>query len=1118
MTGCGGEENGGGSGGDNDQVNGSDSTPPTDPANLQASAISDTRIDLSWDASSDNTAVAGYRIYRDGSFRGTTDEGQETYSDTGLTAETTYTYTVSAYDAAGNESGESEGASGTTLADNVIYAASCEQADVQAAIDSAVDGDTVMVPAGECTWTTFSIRTPSVQIVQKAITLQGAGIDKTVITDSTGSLVKEVPLSIDGQEGKPWRVTGFTFKGADTDIDYKGVIVVDGTSKSWRIDHCKFYDLKTTAIRTYGHTYGVIDHNEFIRQYVESDIYITHDGWGGESYGDGSWNSPLSLGTEQAIYIEDNTFTWNGGDTALMLLDAKAGGRLVFRYNTVYESGLGSHGTESGGRNRSVRSYEIYNNEFIRSITQSRWTVFHIRGGTGVIFNNTITGNYNSLATVANFRDYHAFNVWGTCDGTNPYDVNDGVTYDSGTHTGGDGESVLTSSDKNWISDQWIGYSLHNLDKNDSSIITSNTENTITVVPDGYAEDVIWDTGDSFIILRASICIDQIGRSTGNLLSDDNPQWPQQALEPLYEWNNTINGKDANIKSTSPHIQENRDYYNDTPRPDYTPYTYPHPLTLASSVGNVYYVSPSGTASWAECTDINTPCSLATANTNAIAGETVYLRGGTYNTKINPTNSGTSGNVITYQAYTTETPIITPSGQWDIAITLTGDDYIKIDGLTIQDAYGWASIRAGSDYNEIVNCTFTDEDGIAASKSFKVWGQCPGGSPYTCPSTNNWIHNNTFSRMGWVDAVDCQDIGGIMNIGTITVGDSTSNYNTIEDNVMYAGGHHILEINSKYNAVRNNVMHNEGWMTDPGNCDWGPSPRNGKYGNRNIQLFNQDSADRQFTLLENNRFGHAAFASDGGMDGNIVIASRANIVRYNYAYHSETIGIYFKNGSGPADAVDNRVYNNTVYSSGQDSQIYPDAWTGWGDKDWRLGVHLLSSELTGNIFMNNIVYNSFTKDIACNTTCQSNNIFTDNWVTANGDPLFVNTDVSDPTSTTLPDLRVNSGSGVIDDGVNLTQANGSGTSSTTLIVDDALYFQDGSRGSSLSNIQADWIAIGTVSNTVQISSINYSTNTITLTSPMTWSDNASIWVYKDSAGRIVLRGSAPDVGAYEYVN
>ncbi|MEO0249212.1 MAG: hypothetical protein ABIN58_06640, partial [candidate division WOR-3 bacterium] len=88
--------------------------------------------------------------------------------------------------------------------------------------------------------------------------------------------------------------------------------------------------------------------------------------------------------------------------------------------------------------------------------------------------------------------------------------------------------------------------------------------------------------------------------------------------------------------------------------------------------------------------------------------------------------------------------------------------------------------------------------------------------------------------------------------------------------------------------------------------------------------------------------------------------------------------------------------------------------------------------------------------------------------------------------------------------------------STTLVVDDALYFQDGTWGSALAGHQADWIAIGTVGNVVQIQSINYSTNTIILASPMTWSDRANIWLYKKSDGKRVLYGSAPDYGAHEF--
>ena len=89
-----------------------DTTAPSTPDNLQATAISASQIDLSWDASTDDVGVTGYMIYRDGTQIDTT--GSSTYQDTGLSASTSYMYTVSAIDGAENESFQSLSASATT--------------------------------------------------------------------------------------------------------------------------------------------------------------------------------------------------------------------------------------------------------------------------------------------------------------------------------------------------------------------------------------------------------------------------------------------------------------------------------------------------------------------------------------------------------------------------------------------------------------------------------------------------------------------------------------------------------------------------------------------------------------------------------------------------------------------------------------------------------------------------------------------------------------------------------------------------------------------------------------------------------------------------------------------
>jgi hypothetical protein len=91
----------------------SDTTAPSSPANLTASA-GDGQVTLSWTASSDNIGVAGYYVYRDNTRVAVT--SSTGFSDTGLVDGTTYSYTVLAYDAAGNVSGASNAAPATPTA------------------------------------------------------------------------------------------------------------------------------------------------------------------------------------------------------------------------------------------------------------------------------------------------------------------------------------------------------------------------------------------------------------------------------------------------------------------------------------------------------------------------------------------------------------------------------------------------------------------------------------------------------------------------------------------------------------------------------------------------------------------------------------------------------------------------------------------------------------------------------------------------------------------------------------------------------------------------------------------------------------------------------------------
>lgn len=91
---------------------GPDTQPPSVPTNVVATPQAPTWINLTWTASTDDIAVAGYRIFRNGSEVGTS--ATTSYLDAGLSPATTYTYTVSAYDAVGNQSSQSAQAVATT--------------------------------------------------------------------------------------------------------------------------------------------------------------------------------------------------------------------------------------------------------------------------------------------------------------------------------------------------------------------------------------------------------------------------------------------------------------------------------------------------------------------------------------------------------------------------------------------------------------------------------------------------------------------------------------------------------------------------------------------------------------------------------------------------------------------------------------------------------------------------------------------------------------------------------------------------------------------------------------------------------------------------------------------
>ena len=186
----------------------------------------------------------------------------------------------------------SDGIFRTALHAETRTAAALTSEAVWEAIDAAKDGDTVQLPAGTAVWARGWNTGHWAKM--KAVTIQGAGIDKTVIRDATSRAAGDEPFVINGVEGKPFRITGITFDGTglpDAGV-WAGEIVIGGNCKNFRVDHCKFLNMDR-MMTIQGDTYGLIDHCYFhaLKKNRLAQT-IMYQGSGAANY-----RKPLSLGT-----------------------------------------------------------------------------------------------------------------------------------------------------------------------------------------------------------------------------------------------------------------------------------------------------------------------------------------------------------------------------------------------------------------------------------------------------------------------------------------------------------------------------------------------------------------------------------------------------------------------------------------------------------------------------------------------------------------------------------------------------------------------------------------------------------------------------------------------------
>jgi len=480
-----------------------------------------------------------------------------------------------------------------------------------------------------------------------------------------------------------------------------------------------------------------------------------------------------------------------------------------------------------------------------------------------------------------------------------------------------------------------------------------------------------------------------------------------------------------------------------------------------------YEVAADGSADYStiqECAD------------TAVAGDTCHVQAGTYEERVTVEHSGTTDQPIVFQA----DPGVVMRG-----FELSESEFVRIVGFEIthvDTAYPFAGILLHSAHgsqilDNVIHHTYT----------FAIILH------HASPSNNVLIGGNSISYAGVVPTNEVGD-GGILVCG---------NDNLIEGNDIS----HVGDFTNgwgDFNVFRNNNFH------DVQDSDF-PAHGTGTDGHHvdGFQYFSADLLLRR-TLFEGNRMSNL---SDMPHAHGVILRNIANDGSGDFIYRRNAVSHLGSSILLVTEYDGVRTYNNTFY---MDCEAEP-AWNCIGFTNAATGAAILNnifvvpaypaggpdglrvyqtddSSLSGFRADYSLAYqDGYSGSWSAFISDEPNGVF-------NEDPVL------------LDDLTLDPGSPAIDRGgpLTLVSAGDAGTG-TALIVDDAGFFQDGWAG-----VLPDWIAVGTAGNVAEIASIDYDANEITLSGSVTRSSGDPVWLARDSSGRTVLIGDAPDIGAYEY--
>jgi hypothetical protein len=805
-----------------------------------------------------------------------------------------------------------------------IYASSTSATDVQNAVNTANNGDTVVVPSGSATWS-------STVTVNKGINLIGGGGTSGVTTISQGSSAGTI-LNITSPAGTSTTVSDFTWIEQNGSA-YRFIVCSCNTNSFWRFCSNQVYCINGMFIYGSGEGAGLIDNNYF--QFGQQDVWsVWGNGGGAPIYGDGgnavgNWAYGTSYGKTNYVYIEHNTVysTSTAGARPDGPLEGYGGAKFVVRYNSTTNCGLGGwHGTDSGSY-ISPHSYEIYGNYFYYTSLPYAWDlVWNSRGGTGLVFSNTVAGITVPLSGFA-MQNYRApgsvcqqtgnCGPWDWMTGSNPYDGNSDSTGYPGLgqqgETGPIGGYVLTGAGSSSTEVLSPTYTWGN------TALSIAGDYDIQLNRDYYTNNPTYSNG-TFANFAGSPGMSYTPLAypypLGGGTQPPATNAPQITAQPVnasvaagqtatfnvtasgsgtltYQWywygTNVVGATSSSWTTPATVLGNSNSMIYVTIGNAYGSVTSAVAnLTVTASTQTVhyYYVAPNGNDSTGNGSISSPWATVAHATSLMSGGDVLYIRGGTYSQIFDIYGpSGTSNNPTLIAAYPGETPVFNHNNIQSQAHSIDSLSWLTMSGLTIEsNNIGMIVGAAGACTNVVLtNMVFAD----IGQQGFQIEHNSYNVSVINSVvhDTGLWIYNGEGFYIGEGDSSGILD-----NTHNVTIQGCTI-YNTSDEGIELKGGTYNVTV--QFNILYSDNLAQNTYGAGGGAIEvdeegtynyWGSNPNQVVQGN----------------LVYNTYIGIRA-ATGGQYYNNIVYACT------NY-------GILINNTTGQSGNVNytRYVYNNTV--------------------------------------------------------------------------------------------------------------------------------------------------------------------------------------------------------------